>query len=79
MATESTLGNATVSNFSGGTNAKKEYTKLSYDVSGNYFNLDTSVLDAGYIYGIQFSYYINGKYENQKEIFKFRVDDEINE
>ena len=55
------------------------YSRLSYDVSGNYFDLDTSVLDSGYIYGIQFSYYLNGKYENQKEIFKFRVDDDINE
>lgn len=54
----------------------KNYTRLSYDVSGNYFELDTSVLDTGYTYGIQFSYYLDGVYENQKEIFKFRVDEE---
>ena len=59
--------------------ANKNYSRLSFDVSGNYFDLDTSVLDTGYTYGIQFSYYINGKYENQKEIFKFRIDDNINE
>ena len=54
----------------------KDYTRLSYDVSGNYFELDTSVLDRGYTYGVQFTYYLNGVYENQKEIFKFRVDEE---
>jgi hypothetical protein len=54
----------------------KDCTRLSYDVSGNYFQLDTSCLDTGYMYGVQFTYYLNGVYENQKEIFKFRVDDE---
>jgi len=53
------------------------YTKLSYDVSGNYFELDTSLLETGYTYGIQFSYNLNGNYQNQKEIFKFRIDDEL--
>ncbi len=54
----------------------KNCTRLSYDVSGNYFELDTSYLDKGYSYGIQFSYYLDGVYEDQKEIFKFRVDEE---
>tara|TARA_Y100000310_G_scaffold339106_1_gene430765 strand:+ start:3891 stop:5462 length:1572 start_codon:yes stop_codon:yes gene_type:complete len=49
-------------------------TKLSYDVSGSYFDLDTSLLEAGYSYGIKFIYYINGAYEQQPETFKFRVD-----
>ena len=57
--------------------ALKDYSKLSYDVSGNYFELDTSLLETGYTYGIQFSYYLNGDYQNQKEIFKFRIDDEL--
>ena len=52
-------------------------TKLSYDVSGNYFTLDTSYLDTGYSYGIQFSYNYNGEYYDQKEIFKFRIDEDI--
>jgi len=52
-------------------------TKLSYDVSGNYFSLDTSYLDTGYSYGIQFSYKYNGDYYDQEEVFKFRVDENI--
>jgi len=51
-------------------------TKLSYDLSGNYFDLDTSFLESGYSYGIQLLYYVNGQYKEQPEIFKFRVDDD---
>tara|TARA_R110000824_G_scaffold234818_3_gene423455 strand:+ start:250 stop:1749 length:1500 start_codon:yes stop_codon:yes gene_type:complete len=51
-------------------------TKMSYDVSGNYFELDTSFLDAGYSYGIKFAYYKQGQYREQPEVFKFRVTDE---
>ena len=54
----------------------KDCTRLSYDISGNYFELDTTYLDKGYTYGIQFTYYLNGVYEDQKEIFKFRIDEE---
>jgi len=57
--------------------AVKNYSKLSYDLSGSYFELDTSLLETGYTYGIQFSFDINGNYQNQKEIFKFRIDDEL--
>jgi hypothetical protein len=53
-----------------------QYTKMSYDVSGNYFSLDTSYLPSGYAYGLQFLYYINGIYEEQQEIFKFRMTEE---
>jgi hypothetical protein len=51
------------------------FTKMSYDVSGNYFELDTSYLDPGYAYEVQFLYYINGVYEEQPETFKFRLDE----
>jgi hypothetical protein len=51
------------------------HTKLSYDVSGNYFDLDTSFLEEGYSYGIQFLYYSSGQYKEQPEVFKFRVDE----
>ena len=57
--------------------AANNCTKLSYDVSGNYFTLDTSFLDTGYAYGIQFTYNYNGDYYDQKEIFKFRIDEDI--
>ncbi len=53
-----------------------EYTKMSYDTSGSYFSLDTSYLAPGYAYGLQFLYYVNGIYEEQKEIFKFRMTEE---
>lgn len=49
------------------------YTRLSYDISGNYFDLDMSMLQAGYEYGLKFAYYSNGAYREQKETFKFKV------
>ena len=51
-----------------------KYTKLSYDVSGSYFDLDMSLFESGYAYGIKFMFEINGKYREQPETFKFRVD-----
>ena len=50
------------------------YTRLSYDISGNYFDLDMSLLQAGYQYGLKFAYYSNGSYREQKEVFKFKVE-----
>jgi hypothetical protein len=49
------------------------HTKLSYDVSGSYFDLDMSLLESGYLYSIRFLYYIDGSYQEQKQIFNFRV------
>jgi hypothetical protein len=51
-------------------------TQLSFDVSGNYFDLDMELLEPGYGYAIQFAYY-NGalsSYVEQPEAFKFRVE-----
>jgi len=50
------------------------HTRLSYDVSGSYFDLDMSMLEAGYAYGIKLLYSINSKYWEQSEEFKFRVE-----
>ena len=52
------------------------HTGLSYDVSGNYFDLDTTYLESGYLYDIQYSFYDeeNG-WEEQPYRFKFRVVD----
>ena len=52
------------------------HTGLSYDVSGNYFDLDTSYLETGYLYDVQYSFYDeeNG-WEEQPYRFKFRVVD----
>jgi len=51
-----------------------QYTKLSHDVSGNYFDLDMSLFEPGYMYGIKFVYKVNSDYREQTELFKFRVD-----
>ncbi len=52
------------------------HTVLSYDVSGNYFDLDMSMLEQGYTYGISYSFYEEsiGSYVEQPYIFKIRVD-----
>ena len=50
------------------------HTELSYDFSGNYFDLDTTYLEAGYLYDVQYSFYDeeNG-WKEQPQKFKFRV------
>jgi len=52
------------------------HTAMSYDMSGNYFDLDMSMLREGYMYGIKFTYYNNsiGDWVEQPEVFKFRVE-----
>ena len=50
------------------------HTRLSYDVSGNYFDLDMSLLESDNVYAIKFVYYLNSQYVEQSEIFKFRVE-----
>ncbi len=50
-------------------------TTLSYDVSGNYFDLDTSLFEEGYQYTLKFSIYDGyaNAYEEQPYEFKFRI------
>ena len=55
-----------------GTGSEK-HTKISYDQTGSYFDLDMRLLEPGYSYGIKFLYYNNGAYEEQPESFIFRV------
>ena len=50
------------------------HTKLSYDASGSYFDLDMDLLEPGYLYSVKFLYYLQGSYEEQKETFNFRVE-----
>ena len=52
------------------------HTAMSYDMSGNYFDLDMSMLQEDYMYGIKFTYYNNsiGGWVEQPEVFKFRVE-----
>lgn len=51
-----------------------DYTRLSYDVSGNYFDFDMSLLETDYMYGFKFALYIAGDYKEQDDVFKFRVE-----
>jgi len=51
-----------------------EYTKLSYDVSGSYFDLDMSMLEEGYAYEISIVYKLDNDYKEQNDKFRFRVD-----
>ena len=53
------------------------HTYLSYDVSGNYFDLDVNLLEAGYAYGVKFGYYNPSikSWVEQPETFKFRVEE----
>jgi hypothetical protein len=52
-------------------------TLLSYDVSGNYFNLDMSLLEPGYEYGIKLAFYDSQRqtWIEQDQKFLFRVED----
>jgi hypothetical protein len=53
------------------------HTVLSYDVSGNYFDFDMSLLEPGYAYALKFSFYDSGlqSWMEQNEAFKFRIED----
>jgi len=54
-----------------------EYSKLSYDDDGNYFDLDMQVLEPAYMYSIKFLFKNGDNYVEQSEEFRFRVE-EIN-
>jgi hypothetical protein len=49
------------------------HTRLSYDTSGSYFDLDMSILEVGYEYGLKFAFYINGAYDEHNHTYKFKV------
>lgn len=53
------------------------HTKQSYDVSGNYFDLDMSLFEPDFGYGIRFAYYndVNSTWQRQQNEFKFRVEE----
>lgn len=54
-------------------------TRLSYNVSGNYFDLDMSCFETGYDYGIRFAFYddylSNWNHQPYEFIFKVREDE----
>jgi len=49
-------------------------TRLSYDISGSYFDLDMSILQEDFGYGVQFLYSYNDQYVEYPKVFKFRVE-----
>ena len=52
------------------------HTQLSFDITGSYFDLNMSMFEPDYAYGIQLAYYNGslGGWIEQPEIFKFRVE-----
>tara|TARA_R110000796_G_scaffold60220_10_gene139032 strand:- start:2878 stop:4305 length:1428 start_codon:yes stop_codon:yes gene_type:complete len=50
-----------------------EETLMSYDVSGSYADVDFSNFEAGYQYEISFKLYLQSKYIEPKNTFRFRV------
>ena len=48
------------------------HTGLAYDVSGNYFDLDLSMLEAGYSYDIKFAFYNDSVLDWQVQPYQFR-------
>ena len=52
-------------------------TRLSYDISGNYFDLNMDLLEPGYEYGVKFAFYDDelSSWKEQNETFRFRVED----
>ena len=57
------------------TGSSTNHTYLSYDSSGSYFDLDMSLLEPGYMYGIKLAYHASNDWREQEEVFKFRVED----
>ena len=59
-----------------GTASQTLHTQLSFDVTGNYFDLEMELLEPGYSYAIGLAYYNGaiGAWVEQDEEFKFRVE-----
>ena len=51
-----------------------DYTRLSYDASGSYFDLSMALLDTDTVYEIKLNYKINGVFVEQPEKFRFRTE-----
>ena len=64
-------GTGSVTPQTNGTNGS--YTRLSYDISGSYFDLDMSMLEPGYMYYTQIAYYDNNSYKQFNQTFNFKV------
>ena len=56
------------------TGSAQNYSGLSYDASGSYFNIDMSLFEPNYMYEIGLLYKDGSNYIEANERFKFRVD-----
>ena len=67
--------NKVVVPYNTGSNAS---TLLSYDSGGNYFDLDMSILEEGYTFAFQYTFYEDsvGSYREQPYTFEFRMVEE---
>ena len=54
-----------------------KHTHLSYDVNGNYFDFDMSILEPGYEYAFKIAFYESplNSWSEQPETFTFRVEE----
>ena len=63
--------NYTVVDYS--TGSGQSYSRLSYDVSGSFFELDMSILEPNYLYEVSFLFGDGISYTEQEEKFRFRI------
>tara|TARA_R110000824_G_scaffold83385_5_gene208859 strand:- start:5422 stop:6921 length:1500 start_codon:yes stop_codon:yes gene_type:complete len=63
----------TIVNYGTGSTSEPAHTKLSYDISGSYFNFDMSILESDFKYGLKFLYKYGTAYKEFDEVFTFRV------
>ncbi len=56
------------------TSSATAYSKLSYDASGSFFDLDMSILEPNYLYEVSILSKQDDSYVEQKEKFRFRID-----
>ena len=66
------VDNTEVINYSTASNIS--YSRLSYDASGSFFNLDMSLFEPNYLYEISFLTRQNKELVEQSEKFRFRVE-----
>ena len=50
------------------------YSKLSYDISGSFFEIDMSIFESDYLYEVAFLRKEGKDYIEQPEKFRFRVE-----
>ena len=56
------------------TGSSVKYSRLSYDISGSYMDLDMSILESNYLYEISILRKNDSTFIEQEEKFRFRVD-----